>query len=180
MTDRTNPKDLVGVKKPPLSLFPYVALVHGSMAMADGDSKYDAFNWREKDVQAKIYVEAAIRHIQAWFGREETAQDSGVHHLGHAIACCAILLDAQATGCLIDNRPENNPDLEELYAELKPVLERINARKKERLQNSCAGAPCGPAPGSLHYYDARDRESIGQMLARNGPDAPPSARRKQD
>jgi hypothetical protein len=28
-----------------------------------------------------------------------------VHHLGHAMACCAILLDARETGNLADNRP---------------------------------------------------------------------------
>jgi hypothetical protein len=28
-----------------------------------------------------------------------------VHHLGHAIACLAILLDAQEAGMLVDDRP---------------------------------------------------------------------------
>jgi hypothetical protein len=37
---------------------------------------------------------------------EELAADSGVHHLGHARACCNILLDAAENGFLVDNRPK--------------------------------------------------------------------------
>jgi hypothetical protein len=102
----TNPKDLIGASKVPLSLVPAVAVSHAAHALADGRAKYGAYNWRQKKVQADIYVDACLRHIQRWFdGREELAGDSRVHHLGHAIACLAILLDAQETGNLVDNRP---------------------------------------------------------------------------
>ena len=128
-----NPKDLQGIKKPPLSLIPSVALVHCAMAMSDGDSKYNAYNWRDCAVQARIYVDAALRHLLQWLEREETAGDSGIHHLGHAMACCAILLDAQHNNSLVDDRPENNPSLQELYDSMKPLLERHAQRKLERL-----------------------------------------------
>jgi len=101
----TNPKDLLGIKKPPLSLVPPVALIHCSMAMKNGMEKYGAYNFRETAVQALIYADAAQRHILSWIDGEEFAADSGVHHLGHAMACAAILLDAQSTGMLADNRP---------------------------------------------------------------------------
>lgn len=101
----TNPTDILGSKKVSLSKLPPVALLHAAHAMMVGATKYGPYNWREKAVLAGIYVDACERHLNAWFDGEETATDSGVHHLGHAIACLAILLDAQETGHLVDDRP---------------------------------------------------------------------------
>jgi hypothetical protein len=101
----TNPKDLVGSTKVSLSKFPAVALAHGAHAMMDGAKKYHAYNFRAIPVQASIYVDAAMRHILDWFEGEEDAPDSKAHHLGHAMACCAILLDCQENETLIDDRP---------------------------------------------------------------------------
>lgn len=95
----------MGTQKVSLSKLPAVAIAHGALAMMNGAIKYGAYNWRAKPVVASIYVDAALRHITAWFEGEEDATDSGVHHLGHALACCAIILDAQAVGNLIDDRP---------------------------------------------------------------------------
>lgn len=102
-----NPKDKLGVKKVPINLVPAAGIIHEADAFRDGGAKYGPYNWRKNKVIASIYVAAAWRHMMAWFDqREETASDSGVHHLGHARACLNILLDAQATGNLIDDRPE--------------------------------------------------------------------------
>lgn len=87
--------------------------------MMNGTSKYGPYNWRDKAVKASIYVDACKRHIDAWFEGEETATDSKVHHLGHAIACLAIILDAQEIGNLVDDRPLSSP-----YPQ---VLERLNS-----------------------------------------------------
>jgi hypothetical protein len=100
-----NPKDLLGLKKPPLDLIPPAFEIHVAMAMKDGAKKYSPFNWRGNKVRARVYVGAAKRHIAAWLDGEELAPDSGVHHLAHAAACMAILLDAQETGNLEDDRP---------------------------------------------------------------------------
>lgn len=100
----TNPKDLLGINKPPLGTVCPVAILHESCAMLDGELKYGFRNWRAKHVVARIYIDAALRHIQAWAEGEEYAPDSGVHHLGHARACLGILLDAQEGGNLLDNR----------------------------------------------------------------------------
>ncbi len=101
----TNPKDLHGEKKVSLTKLPAVAMLHGAHAMMHGAEKYGSYNWRAKDVLAHIYVDACMRHLLSWFEGQEIAEDSGVHHLGHALACCAILLDAQECGNLIDDRP---------------------------------------------------------------------------
>lgn len=105
MNDATNPKDLMGAKKPRLSLVPPSGLIYAALAMAQGAEKYGAYNWREKKVQAMIYLEACARHLFAYQDGEETASDSGISHLGHALACLLILIDAKETGNLIDNRP---------------------------------------------------------------------------
>lgn len=119
----TNPKDLVGAKKVSLTKLPPVALLHASHALMNGADKYGAYNWRDKAVRASIYVDACERHLNAWFDGEEEAADSAVHHLGHAIACLAILLDAQETGRLIDDRPAG--DARGVFCR---VLERLNQR----------------------------------------------------
>lgn len=100
-----NPKDVVGSVKAAMLLFPPVAQVHAADAMMDGAGKYDPYNWRAKDIIYTSYLHAAIRHVLAVWEGEECASDSMAKHLGHAIATLGIVLDAQAHGCLIDDRP---------------------------------------------------------------------------
>ncbi len=102
-----NPKTSIGMKKPSLSAVPPSALIHLGRAMADGRRKYGAMNWRDKRITASVHYDAAMRHLMAWFDGEQCARDSGVHHLGHAMACLAIVLDAEATGNLNDDRPKS-------------------------------------------------------------------------
>jgi len=101
----TNPKSLIGIKKLSLSKIPPAALAHCAAAMMDGAKKYEKYNWRKTNVEAEIYVDACLRHLTSWYDGEECAEDSKVHHLGHAMACIAILLDAIETDTLIDDRP---------------------------------------------------------------------------
>ena len=101
----TNPKTISGLTKPRTSLVPPSALLHLTQAFEDGAKKYSNMNWRESAVSSTIYYDAAMRHLMAWFDGEEKASDSGVHHLAHAMACMAILLDAQSLNKLVDDRP---------------------------------------------------------------------------
>lgn len=118
-TAEPNPKDLIGEKKVPnLSVIPSAAIVHLARAMQNGAAKYGRMNWREHPVKASIYIDAAVRHLMAWTDGEEDAPDSDVHHLGHAMACFGILLDAQEAGNLIDDRvPGPAVDLLERFKE---------------------------------------------------------------
>lgn len=102
--DSTNPKDILGSAKVPMGAVPPVAIAHESLAFYDGELKYGFRNYRDKQVRARIYVDACKRHLDAWLDGEETAEDSGVHHLGHARACLGIILDAQENETLIDDR----------------------------------------------------------------------------
>lgn len=100
-----NPKDLIGSRKPDLSLIPPSALVLDALVMADGARKYGPYNWREKPVRARCYVAAALRHLLAYLDGEDNATDSGLSHLAHARAGIGILIDAIETGNVIDDRP---------------------------------------------------------------------------
>jgi hypothetical protein len=103
--DGENPKDRVGAQKPPLHLIPSAAEIGESVVMAHGVGKYGLFNWRKTNVKASVYVAAARRHLLQWFDGQDDDSESGVSHLAHARACLGILLDAMATGHLVDDRP---------------------------------------------------------------------------
>lgn len=105
MSETQNPKDALGLKKVRLDTVPPSSLLYQAQAMQNGAEKYGAFNWRGKKVIASVYYAAAMRHLLSWFDGEECAEDSGVPHLGHAIACLGIVIDAQETGNLVDDRP---------------------------------------------------------------------------
>lgn len=102
----TNPKRAFGVRKPSAQFIPPVALIEESVVMALGAAKYGAFNWQQDPVDASTYYSAAIRHLLQWFSGEDRDQESGASHLAHVRACMAILLDAQASGKLVDDRPQ--------------------------------------------------------------------------
>lgn len=100
----SNPKDLIGSGKLPLHLWPVTASALGSLGLLDGMLKYGRSNFRAVGVRASIYFDAANRHLNAWFEGEEADPDSGLPHLAHALACLAIIVDAQAAGKLNDDR----------------------------------------------------------------------------
>lgn len=104
-----NPKDLIGIRKPRLSLVSPASVIYEALAMQDGADKYSPYNWRKKKVKASIYMDACLRHLFGWFDGEESAEDSGLPHLAHAKACLGILIDALESGNLVDDRPVPGP-----------------------------------------------------------------------
>lgn len=100
-----NPKTAIGVTKVPLHLVPPSAKHFLASAFADGAKKYGPYNWRDKTVSSSVYLGAAQRHMDAWWDGEAVSADAKVHHLAHAMACLAIVLDAETVGKLNDDRP---------------------------------------------------------------------------
>jgi hypothetical protein len=101
-----NPKHIQAQKdgKLPLehlvvTMFPLDAAVH-----KHGADKYGVKNWRIDKILASTYEGAMLRHLTAWITGEDTDPDSGQPHLTHLRACCAVVLDAQMHGTLIDDR----------------------------------------------------------------------------
>lgn len=105
-----NPKTLMGAQKPDLSVVPPIGILHLATAMMNGADKYGPFNWRYKAISTRPYITAALRHLFSYLDGEDFSADTTeagrpVHHLGHVMACCAIILDAESIGQLNDNRP---------------------------------------------------------------------------
>jgi hypothetical protein len=110
-----NPKAVQGAKKHTLRLLPLPAAIVVNQALEDGVAKYGAANWRLTGVAASVYIDAAKRHIDQWYdGGQELAIDSLIHNLGHAMACLAIIVDAQHNDKLIDDRPTPCKDTDSL------------------------------------------------------------------
>ena len=101
----TNPKSIYGIKKPPMSAVPGVAIAEEAVVFALGAQKYGPYNWRENSVSARVYLDAADRHMRSWLDGEDNDEESGASHLAHARACFAIILDAMSLDMLIDDRP---------------------------------------------------------------------------
>jgi hypothetical protein len=107
--DSTNPKDLLGVLKPQVNLVPSALILRVAKVMELGAKKYGPFNWRTKKVRLTVYAAAAMRHILQLLDGENTDAESNQTHAAHAAACMGILLDAEATGNLIDDRAMAGP-----------------------------------------------------------------------
>jgi hypothetical protein len=106
--DDSNPKDRLGIKKVPLTLFPSPALIFAALVFQLGARKYGEFNWRNKAVRRRVYLEAIYRHMLAALAGEDLDAESGLPHEAHIIACAAIILDAREIGNLIDDRFEKD------------------------------------------------------------------------
>ncbi len=124
-----NPKARIGALKAPLQYIPMTALIHEAHAFDDGQMKYGPFNWRHTGVSLSTYYAAAMRHLMQYWDGEDYDPISGVHHLAHARACCAILLDTFELGSLVDDRPPPGP-LPELIrrTEKKGETDAMNER----------------------------------------------------
>lgn len=104
MNDSANPKDAAGRAKVPLHLWPASATAAGAIGFLEGELKYGRNNFRATPVAASVYVAAAKRHLDEWMEGADVAADTGSPHLGNALACIAILVDAGVNGSLIDDR----------------------------------------------------------------------------
>lgn len=156
-----NPKTAIGVSKVPLHFIPPVALVHLGLAMEDGGSKYGLMNWREFTVSSSVYYDAIFRHLMAWWDGEDAAPDSGVHHLGHVMACCAIILDAAETTRLNDDRP----DIEGHVAAL--LARYANERKAKLAKDKPDFSPEGADATWLHeVQEAQAAAGLRELAAR--------------
>lgn len=126
-----NPKKLYGDKKPPLHLLPLAGMIHQSLAHMDGNNKYGFENWNDTPVEKLTYIGAILRHLELYKYGESYARDTGVHNLGAVMACCAIMLDAELNGNLIDNTKHSKATADLLHT-AEQIVERLNAAQIER------------------------------------------------
>lgn len=101
-----NPKTRAGAAKPALfSVIPTAALLHLGEVMKLGAKKYGPFNWRDTPVPIETYIDAAGRHLLSFQDGEDVDPESGMSHLAHIMACCAIIIDATENKMVQDDRP---------------------------------------------------------------------------
>lgn len=107
----------------PLHLVPPSAKHFLAEALGDGARKYGPYNWRDSKISISTYKAAMERHMDAFWDGEDYAADSGVHHVAHAMACCALILDAMSIDMLVDDRPTPGAT---------PILQKEYVTKKEK------------------------------------------------
>lgn len=131
-----NPKDSAASNKAPLSLVPVTAIALEATAFANGRFKYGQVNWRGAGVSAMVYADAALRHLYAWINGERVDPDDLVHNLAAVRACCGIIIDADAAGTLIDDRPRAI-DVRPTYAAAMKQMEHLRELHKDRNPIHC-------------------------------------------
>lgn len=133
-----NPKKAAGAVKAPMHTVPTLAMIELSGVMAGGAHKYGYHNFRESQVDAQTYIGAMNRHFLKWQDGVDFDNESGQHELAHLMACCAIMIDAQYTGKLIDNRSKTGlveealrraeENFSKFIKENKSIEEKMNER----------------------------------------------------
>jgi len=128
----TNPKDMVGVRKAPMSTVPASVLAEIGVAMLEGASKYGRHNYRAVGVRGSVYYDGTMRHLMAWWEGEDLDPDSGMSHITKAITSLVVLRDAMMQGKFTDDRPPRSvpfypglnagaADIIDRYADRNPV-----------------------------------------------------------
>lgn len=151
MSKPKNPKDVLGASKIPVHLWPSTATILGSLGLLDGALKYGRSNFRATDVRATIYADACMRHLNAWLEGEDNDPDSGLPQLAHALACLAIIVDAEAAGSLIDDRMFPG-GYRKMITEMTPHVERLKAMYGDK---------------SPKHYTIADAEPVAQRDAKS-------------
>lgn len=111
-TQYNDPKGAIGATKVPLGLIPPHAMEQTAWVHKLGADKYGAWNWRETGVCASTYVNAILRHLNAWRDGEDLDPESGISHLAHVACSANILMDAGYCGKLQDDRNKSADALE--------------------------------------------------------------------
>jgi hypothetical protein len=78
--------------KPQFSLMKTDALLEMVAVLTYGAKKYSPDNWEKLENGRQRYFDAANRHMWQWFGGEERDQESGLHHLAHAMSSLMFLI----------------------------------------------------------------------------------------
>lgn len=127
---QTNPKDMIGAKKVPLSTLPFRVLWRVGLAMLEGMCKYGRHNYRAAGVRASVYFDAVVsRHLGAWWEGEDIDADSGLNHIDKAIAGLMVMRDSMLEGNFVDDRP---PRAANDLAELNDMAGKIIARHADK------------------------------------------------
>ncbi len=128
----TNPKAAFAANKVPFHLWPAIASATGAMGLLEGACKYGRSNWRKSGVRASTYVDALLRHVCDYFEGNDADPDSGLPQFSHMLACCAILVDASASGVLVDDRQYKGAGYRRVLQGLTEHVQRIREKYADK------------------------------------------------
>lgn len=87
-----------------LELIPVEVLNAMARAFTYGANKYGDWNWSKGIAHSRLYG-AAFRHMTAYFNGQDFDEESGNHHLDHALASLAMLKASIDNNLGKDDRP---------------------------------------------------------------------------
>lgn len=87
-----------------LDLLPPVALYSMSEAFTFGVDKHGEDSWR-RGISLRQRFGSALRHLFKWMMGQDYDEESGVHHLGCAMANLAMILESVILNPALDDRP---------------------------------------------------------------------------
>lgn len=121
----SNPKDIVGIRKAPMSTVSAAVMAEVGVAMLEGAAKYGRHNYRAVGVRSSVYYDGTLRHLFAWWEGEDLDPDSGLSHVTKAITSLVVFRDAMLQGKVEDDRPPRAaPFYERLNAEAAATVDR--------------------------------------------------------
>lgn len=89
--------------KPRMDLLDAYAVEQLAQVLSFGAQKYAAHNWRGGIAKSRL-IAAALRHLFAYLGGQDTDPETGLSHAAHAMCCCMFLLGLEHRRDL-DDRP---------------------------------------------------------------------------
>lgn len=128
-TKLTNPKDMIGTRKAPMSTVPANVMAEVGVAMLEGACKYGRSNYRVAGVRSSVYYDAVIRHLFSWWEGEDIDPDSGMSHITKAITSLVVLRDAMIQDMATDDRP---PRSKKFYPNLNDTAGAIIDRHADK------------------------------------------------
>lgn len=108
-----------------MSLIPRVALERLAEALMVGEAKHGRYNYTQGGTTSQ-WAAGAVRHLFDYLAGEDRCPKDKQHHLGAAMANCAIALHCEELGTLTDNRyvPVKNSKPDTIW--------KVTARGKRR------------------------------------------------
>lgn len=102
-------------------LSPRIAEKQLAAVLTFGALKYNDNSWQLVENARERYYAALRRHLDDYRSGEHIDDDSGLHHLSHALACVAFLLWLEGQGGYVPNPDE--PEVVEIWKEVREKYE---------------------------------------------------------
>ena len=148
----TNPKDIIGIRKAPMSTVSAAVMAEVGVGMLEGALKYGRHNYRVAGVRASVYYDGTMRHLMDWWEGEDIDPDSGMSHITKAITSLFVLRDAMIQGKMTDDRaPRSKAFYQDLNAKAAEIMDRYADRSPRHY--TIADTEAASAPETTNGFD---------------------------